>query len=95
VIHGIEKRKEKKMKLSWKEILQKMEQINDGQRLKFIIPATFGGGMAIIERDQKSLNGEGKYIMRLGKDENASPFYEFKKPKDLAKWVADRMGDLV
>lgn len=83
------------MKLNWKEILKQMEQINDGQSLKFIIPATFGGGMAIIERDPKSPSGEAKYIMRLGKDENANPFYDFKKPKDLAKWVADRMGDLV
>ena len=83
------------MKLSWKEILNKMEQINDGQTLKFNIPATFGGGMAIIELDPKSPSAERKYIMRLGKDENANPFYAFKKPKDLAKWVAERMGDLV
>ena len=84
------------MKLGWKEIMQQMEQLNDRQTIKFKIPQTFGGGMAVIELNPNyPKNGGKKYLLKLGKDENVSPYSESDKSKDLAKWVADRMGELV
>jgi hypothetical protein len=80
------------MKLDWKEIMQKMEQLIEGQALKFRIPQTFGGGIAVIELNQ---NKGKKYLLKLGKDESVSPYSDSDKPKDLAKWVAERMGELV
>jgi hypothetical protein len=80
------------MKMGWKEIMQKVEQINDGQSLKFKIPQTFGGGIAVIELNQ---NKGKKYLLKLGKDENVSPYFDSDKPKELAKWVAERQGDFV
>jgi hypothetical protein len=80
------------MKVGWKEIMEQMEQLNEGQALKFRIPQTFGGGIAVIELNQ---NKGKKYLLKLGKDENVSPYSESDKSKDLAKWVADRMGESV
>ena len=80
------------MKMGWKEIMEQMEQLNKGQALKFRIPQTFGGGIAVIELNQ---NKGKKYLLKLGKDENVSPYSESDKSKDLAKWVADRMGESV
>ena len=70
------------MKMDWKEIMQKMEQLTEGQALKFRIPQTFGGGIAVIELNQ---NKGKKYLLKLGKDENVSPYSDSDKPKDLAK----------
>jgi len=84
------------VKLSRDEIIKRTEQLKEGEALKFNIPATFGGGVAIIELNQNYPKNEGKkYLLKLGKDENVSPYFDSDKPKDLAKWVADRMGDLV
>jgi len=84
------------MRMGWKEIMQQIEQLHDGQSLKFKIPQTFGGGMAVIETNQNyPKSGGKKYLLKLGKDENVSPYSDSDKPKDLAKWVADRMGELV
>jgi hypothetical protein len=80
------------MKMDWKEIVQKMEQLTDGQTLKFKIPQTFGGGFAVIELNQ---NKGKKYLLKLGNDEKVSPYFDSDKPKDLAKWVAERMGEIV
>jgi len=80
------------MRMDWKEIMQKMEQLTEEQALKFRIPQTFGGGIAVIELNQ---NKGKKYLLKLGKDENVSPYSDSDKPKDLAKWVADRMGESV
>jgi hypothetical protein len=96
LITDIEKRKEKKMKMGWKEIMQQVEQLNDGQSLKFKIPQTFGGGMVVIGLNQNyPKNGGKKYLLKLGKDENVTPYFDSDKPKELAKWVADRMGESV
>ena len=83
------------MKMDWKEIMQQVEQLKDRQTLKFKIPQTFGGGMAVIELNQNYPKNGKKYLLKLGKDENVSPYFDSDKPKDLAKWVADRMGELV
>jgi hypothetical protein len=78
--------------MGWKEIMQQVEQLTDGQSLKFKIPQTFGGGMAAIELNP---NKGKKYLLKLGKDENLTPYFDADKPKELAKWVADRQGESV
>lgn len=83
------------MKLSRDEIIKRMEQLKDGEALKFNIPATFGGGMAIIGLNPKrSEKGGKKYLLQTGNSDDPKPYWDTDKPKDLAKWVADRMGDL-
>jgi hypothetical protein len=80
------------MKMGWKEIMGQVEQLSDGQSLKFKIPQTFGGGIAVIELNK---NKGKKYLLKLGKDENVTPYFDSDKPKDLAKWLADRQGESV
>jgi len=81
------------MKLNRDEITKKMEQLKDGETLKFTIPEIFGGGMAIIGLNPEK--GGKKYLLRLGNDGSENPYWDTDKAKDLAKWVADRLGDLV
>jgi hypothetical protein len=84
------------MKLSKDEIIRKMEELKDGETMKFTIPATFGGGMAVIELNPNYPKAGGKkYILKVGKDEKVNPYFDSDKSKDLAKWVTDRMGELV
>jgi hypothetical protein len=84
------------MRLKKDEIIRKMEEFKDGETLKFTIPATFGGGIAIIALNPKCSEKNGKkYLLQTGKDDNTKPYWDTDKPKDLAKWVTDRMGDLV
>jgi hypothetical protein len=84
------------MKLKKDEIIKKMEEFKDGETLKFTIPATFGGGIAIVGLNpNRSEKGGKKYLLQTGKDDNVKPYWDTDKAKDLAKWVTDRMGDLV
>jgi len=84
------------MKLKKDEIMRKMDEFKDGETLKFNIPATFGGGMAVIGLNpNRSENGGKKYLLQTGKDDNVKPYWDTDKAKDLAKWVVDRMGELV
>jgi hypothetical protein len=87
------------MKINWKEIDAQIEQLKETEDLRFRIPATFGGGVAIIALNpnfQKS-KGEHKYILKLGNNEEhadqSAPYHTTDKTKILAKWVADRLGD--
>jgi hypothetical protein len=80
------------MKLSQDEIIERMEQLKDGETLKFNIPEIFGGGIAIIGLNPKQ--GGKKYLLQIGNEGNESPYWDTNKAKDLAKWVADRLGDL-
>lgn len=81
------------MKLSRDEIIKRMEQLKDGETLKFNIPEIFGGGMAIIELNSEK--GGKKYMLRVGNEGDENPYWDTDKAKDLAKWVADRFGDLI
>ena len=88
------------MKLSRQEIMQQMEQFKEGQVLKFTLPEIFGGGTAIISLNPNDPGeGEKKYLLKIGKDETqaeeATPYWATDKPKELAKWVADRQGDQI
>jgi hypothetical protein len=81
------------MKLGREEIISRMEKLKDGESLKFTIPEIFGGGMAIIELNPEK-SGK-KYLLRVGNEGDEKPYWDTNKVKDLAKWVADRQGDLV
>lgn len=84
------------MKLKKDEIIKKMEEFKDGETLKFTIPATFGGGIAIIGLNPKrSEKGGKKYLLEVGNEAKTNPYWDTDKPKDLAKWVTDRMGEMV
>jgi len=88
------------MKLTRQEIMQQMEQFKEGEILRFTIPEIFGGGIAIITLNPDYPGqGEKKYLLKLGKDgkqaEEATPYWPTDKPKELAKWVADRQGDQI
>ncbi len=89
------------MKISTEEIIKRVEQFQDGQRLTFRFPPVFGGGIAIIGMNPQfpAKKGEKKYVLRLGKDEvlaeNASPIMASDKPKPLAKWITERFGEQV
>jgi len=84
------------MKLGKDEIMKRMEQFKDGETLKFSIPPTFGGGIAVIGLNPKhSEKGGKKYLLEMGKEGNVKPYWDTDKAKDLAKWVTDRMGELV
>ena len=83
------------MKMNRDEIIKRMEELKDGEVLNFSIPATFGGGTAIIELNPKrSDKGGKKYLLKTGSGGNVKPHWDTDKAKDLAKWVADRMGEL-
>jgi hypothetical protein len=84
---------EEKMKLTRDEIIERMEQLKDGETLKFNIPEIFGGGMAIIGLNPEK--GGKKYLLRIGNEGDENPYWDTNKAKELAKWVADRLGDLV
>jgi len=81
------------MKLSQDDIIDKMEELKEGESLKFNIPEIFGGGVAIIGFNPQK--GGKKYLLQLEEEGNASPYWDTNKARDLAKWVADRLGDLV
>jgi hypothetical protein len=88
------------MKLNRNEIMQKMAQLKEEEVLKFTIPEIFGGGVAIISLNPNfPKQGEKKYLLKLGSDEKlageAAPYWPTDNPKDLAKWVADRLGDQI
>jgi hypothetical protein len=81
------------MKLSRDEIIERMAHLQDGETLKFTIPEIFGGGIAIIGLNPQK--GGKKYLLEVGNEDKTSPYWDTDKAKDLAKWVADRLGDLV
>ena len=88
------------MKMGKKEIVGRMNQLKDGDMLRFLLHPTFGGGMAIIRLNPNHpAKGQKKYEIKLGKDpasaEQSSPYWSADNPKDLAGWVADRWGELV
>jgi hypothetical protein len=86
------------MKPTSKEIIGRMEQFKNGDRLMFNIHETFGGGRAIIELNPDyPQNGGKKFILRVSNDiessEKAKIFLSSNKAKHLAGWVMDRLGE--
>jgi hypothetical protein len=76
------------------QILEMMEKLTKGRSLRFAIPATFGGGVALIEVNPEA---DQKYILKVAKDEQTAqaspPYWTQKTPKPIAKWVNDRWGE--
>ena len=88
------------MKYGWKEIAGQIDQFKDSEKLVFKIHETFGGGFAIISANPKyPEKGQKKFLLKTGKGiplaEQATPFWTSDKSKDLARWVTDRLGELV
>jgi hypothetical protein len=72
-----------------------MEKLLKEQQLCFTIPATFGGGTAIVRLNPDA--GK-RYILQVAKDfetaRGSAPYWSHDKAKHIAKWVADRLGFL-
>ena len=85
------------MKLERQEIIQQMEQLKEGDVIRFTIPEIFGGGVAVVGLNSEK--GGKRYLLKLGNDgagaESANPYWQSDKAKDIAKWVADRQGDKI
>ena len=81
---------------SRKAIMERMEKLQKGQSLCFTMPDTFGGGVAII---QLNPDAGKRYILKVAKDletaRTSPPYWSHDKAKPMAKWVADRLGDLM
>ena len=77
-------------------ITQDMEKLQKEQELCFTIPATFGGGAAIIRLNPDS--GK-RYVLKVANDlstaRSSAPYWSHDKAKHIAKWVADRLGSLM
>ncbi len=84
-------------KLSPKEvIMNRLEQLGPGQALRFKLPETYGGGLAVIELNPQYPGKGKKYTMSTEKLAGDKPsgskttLWDTDKPKDLASWVLDR-----
>ena len=82
------------------EIIQKMEGLNDGARLRLRLSPTFGAGAVIIELNPTCKEkGQKKYLMWWGSNEDLAraknPFMSSDKAKNIASWVADRAAQWV
>ena len=78
-----------------KEILEKVEQLKDGNRLLLRLGPTFGSGVAIVEANPAyPQKGQKKYLMRWAQDEatakGVTPLISTDKAKQIAGWLADR-----
>jgi len=81
--------------ISKKEIIARMEQLDKGGRLRFILSPTFGGRIVVVEHNPRHPEkGQKKYFMHWGKDEaqamREKPLITTDKAKKVAEWVADR-----
>jgi hypothetical protein len=86
--------------VSKKEIIQKMEELNNGVRLRFRLSPTFGAVTVIIELNPAHKEkGQKKYLMWWGRNEEqaraSSPFMSSDKAKGMASWVAERAAEWV
>ncbi len=92
-------------KQSPKEILiSKIEQLSGGQGIRYRLPETYGGGLAVLglnpEYDPAQPKKGKKYVMAIETLVNDKPsgkkrvLWDTAKPKDLANWVFERNGEL-
>ena len=78
-----------------KEIIARMEQLEKGGRLLFVLSPTFGGRIIIVEHNPEYPGKkQKKYLLRTGKDVDHAmrekPLMAEDKAKKIAEWVADR-----
>jgi hypothetical protein len=83
-----------------KEIIQRMEQMKDGDELSLRLAKVFGAGFVLIKLNASYPGkGEKKYVMRWGKTEadtkTLSPFIASDKAKKIAGWIADRAAEWI
>jgi len=81
--------------VSLNEILERLENIQPGQKLKLRTSKTFGEYMVILELNPAwPKKGEKKYLLWVGKTEAAAragkPFLQADKAKKVASWPAER-----
>jgi hypothetical protein len=81
--------------VSLNEILQRLEKIQPGEKLRLRTSATYGEFMTILELNPAwPEKHEKKYLLWVGKTEAAAragkPFYQSDKAKKVAKWPAER-----
>ena len=81
--------------VSKEEIIQKMEELNNGVSLRLRLSPTFGAGAVIIELNPAyKEKGQKRYLMWWGSNEDQArarnPFMASDKAKSLASWVGDR-----
>ncbi len=82
------------------EVIQKMEELNDGVRLNLRLSPTFGAGAVIIELNPSHKEkGQKRYLMWWGNDavqaKAKAPFMSSDKAKSIASWIADRAAQWV
>lgn len=78
-----------------KEIIARMEQLEKGGRLLFVLSPTFGGRIVCVEYNPDHPGKkQKKYLLRTGKDVDRAmrekPLMAEDKAKKIAEWVADR-----
>lgn len=78
-----------------KEIIAQMEKLQPHESLKFQLSPTFGGSLAILERNPAyPEKHQKKFLLWIGDDEadarKSEPYDSADKAKRLAAWVADR-----
>jgi len=83
-----------------KEIITKMEAMQNGNALIFRLGAVFGAGMAVVELNQAyPQKGQKKFLMRWGKEmedtKKQVPLLSTDKAKSIAGWISDRAAEWV
>ena len=78
-----------------KEIMARMEQLESGERLLFLLNPTFGSQVVVVEHNpQYPEKKQKKFLMRLGKNQETAlivkPLIATDKAKKVADWVASR-----
>jgi len=88
-------------KISPKEaIINKIEQLTPGQALRYKLPETYGGGLAVIELNPQYPQKGKRYFMSTEELIDNKPsgkkrrLWDSDKPKELAAWIIDRNGVL-
>jgi hypothetical protein len=86
--------------VSKKELIQKMEEMKDGERLSLRLSPTFGAATVIVELNpSRKEKGQKTYLMWWGNDavqaKAKAPFLSSNKAKSIASWIADRAAQWV
>jgi hypothetical protein len=91
----------KAKKLSPRDIMrEQIQQLTARDVLRYRLPETYGGGLAVIEWNPKYPQKGRKYILSTEKLVNGKPadkksqLFDSNDPKGLANWVMERGGEL-
>ena len=88
-------------KLSPKDVMrQQIEQLSAEEVLRYKLPDTYGGGLAIVELNPKYPKKGKKYIISTDKLIDGKPankkshLFDGDNPKGIANWILERAGEL-